>query len=204
MIESLAGRLLSKDDDFAVLDVSGVRFRLEIPASSASQLPAPGQPAELFTRLSFNAKDGVFALFGFATTTERECFEILLGISGIGPRKALMILSQIEIGAFARALAAGDLGYLSSIKGVGKKTAERLLVELREKAAFLGGREVSTGGGSTAAPRGGPQGLAIEGLAALGCRPAVAERAVAKAAEILGADATVEQLVREALKHRNA
>lgn len=202
MLESVQGTLLERDDDFAVVDVGGVRLRLDIPASSAAQLPERGKQAELFTRLSFNANDGSFALFGFATPIERECYDILVGISGIGPRKALMILSQIEIGAFAAAIVGNDLAYLSKIKGVGRKTAERLLVELREKAALLAGGAPSKGA-APAPARQGAVGDAVEALMALGCRPAVAERAVATAVELLGADAAVDQLVREALKHRS-
>jgi Holliday junction DNA helicase RuvA len=132
---------------------------------------------------------------------ERDCFDVLIGMSGIGPRKALMMLSQIEIGAFARAIVTGDLAYVSSIKGVGKKTAERLLVELREKmAAFVGTSPAE----AALAPLAGRENVtdAIKALMALGTRPAVAEKAVRSAVDALGEEASTEDLVREGLKRR--
>jgi Holliday junction DNA helicase RuvA len=202
MIDSLQGTLLAVVDAGAVLDVNGVRFALEIPDSTASALPAVGQRATLLTRLNFNMNEGTFALFGFATEAERDCFDILRSISGIGPRKGLAILGQVEIARFATALMTNDLAYLSKLKGVGKKTAERLVVELREKMvpyAAAGHKEQPTGMLATA-----PANVrdAIEAMMVLGCRTAVAERAVAMAVEELGSDAKTEQLVRAALKHR--
>jgi Holliday junction DNA helicase RuvA len=201
MLDSLRGVLLESDEDYAVLDVGGLRFRAEIPASTAATLPAVGEATTVLTRLSFNPNDGVFNLFGFATAMERDCYDVLIGMSGIGPRKALMILSHIEVGAFAQAIVRGDLGYLSRIKGIGKKTAERLLVELREKMVAF----------ADAAP--GPKNAAVvsmrenvsdavQALLALGTRPAVAEKAIRSAVEVLGEDAPTESLVREGLRHR--
>ncbi|MDK2972033.1 MAG: holliday junction helicase RuvA [Candidatus Sumerlaeota bacterium] len=201
MLHSLQGKLLEADEDHAVVDVGGLRFRVEIPGSTAAQLPKPGEPVELLTNLAFNANDGTFSLFGFRTSMERDCFDVLLGMSGIGPRKALMMLSQIEIGAFARAIVAGDLAYVSSIKGVGKKTAERLLVELREKMAVFVGTSPAE---AAFVPLAGRENItdAIKALMALGTRPAVAEKAVRSAVEALGEEASTEDLVREGLKRR--
>lgn len=200
MIDSLSGVLVSAEEDFAVIDVHGIRFRLDVPASTARGLPAPGVPTALFTRLSFNANDGEFALFGFATETERNCFDIFTGISGIGPRKGLMILSQIEIAPFARAIVGGDLNYLSRIKGVGKKTAERLVVELRDKMAPY--TAPAPGESSTLLPASQTVADAVQALMVLGCRPAVAEKAIGEALKELGADAKTEELIRVGLRHR--
>jgi Holliday junction DNA helicase RuvA len=204
MLDSLSGVLLDCDGDFAVLDVSGLRFRLEIPASTRAQLPPVGERAVLFARLSLNVNEGLFLLFGFATQEERDCFDIFTGISGIGPRKGLAILSQIEIAPFATAILRGDLDYLSKIRGVGKKTAERLIVELREKMVPFAGRDTPAAKGATASAPAMPASVAdaIKALMALGARPPVAERAVALAAEALGPDAGTEALIREALKRR--
>lgn len=199
MIDSLKGPILFADEDSAVLDVNGIRFRLEIPLSTARVI-RQGDVGELKTRLSFNANDGAFSLFGFATEVERECFDIFTGISGIGPRKGLMILSQIEIASFARAIQANDLNYLSRIKGVGKKTAERLVVELREKMVpYSAANAITT---SPALPQTDNVRDAIEALVVLGCRQNVAEKAISEAVKELGEDAGTEDLIRVGLRYR--
>jgi Holliday junction DNA helicase RuvA len=200
VLDSLKGTVLELDQDHAVVDVNGLRFGLEIPASTAAQL-ARGAVAEVRTRLNFNANDGAFALYGFATAVERDCFDTLCTISGIGPRKALAILSQIEIAAFAGAIVQRDETYIAKIKGVGKKTAERLIVELREKMVPF----VGTDGPAPAVPAlSAKQNVkdALDAMMALGCRPAVAEKAIRIAVELLGEDARTEELIREGLKNR--
>lgn len=201
MLHSVRGVLLESDEDYAVVDIQGLRLRLDIPGSTAAQLGESGSTAELLTSLSFNANDGTFSLFGFATAIERNCFDVLLSMSGIGPRKALMILSQIEVGSFARAIVSQDLDYVSKIKGVGKKTAERLVVELREKMVHF----VDAAPSEPALPtlsRKENVSDAVQAMTALGTRPAIAERAIQKAVDVLGDDATTEELIREGLKHR--
>lgn len=199
MLDSLHGRLLEKDDDFAVVDVNGVRFRAEVPRSTAVALPEPGQGVELRTRLSLNVNEGTFQLFGFATEEERDCFDIFTRISGIGPRKGLMILSAIEIVPFAQAILRGDVAYLSKIKGIGAKTAERLIVELRENMAPYAAKAPAP---AAAAARPANVADAIQALVVLGCKPPVAERAVDRALEALGPAARTEDLIREGLRHR--
>jgi len=200
MLDSLCGRLLEFEDDFAIVDVGGVRFHAAIPSSTASQFPEVGGEVTLLTRLSFNANDGQFALFGFATPMERECFDTLCGMTGIGPRKALGILSQIEIGAFARAIVERDMRYISKIKGVGQKTAERLIVELREKMVPLAVQNPAAS--VPLLPQKENVRDAIEALMALGCKQVIAEKAVKGAVEALGEDASVQDLIREGLKRR--
>jgi Holliday junction DNA helicase RuvA len=202
MIEALRGILRRSEDDFAVLDVHGVLFKAEIPASSASQLPPTGEQAQLFTRLSLNVNEGNFQLFGFFTETERDCFDILTGISGIGPKKGLMILSQIEVGTFAQAIVREDLTYLSKIKGIGRKTAERLVVELREKMVPYTKAVESGEAKGTALPQVARVRDAVDALIVLGCRPAVAEKAIGIALQELGEEAPTEALVRVGLRHR--
>lgn len=205
MIDSLRGVLAELEGDFAVLDVSGVRFRLDIPESTARSLGTTGDDVTLLTRLNFNVNEGVFSLYGFATEAERDCFDIFRSIAGIGPRKGLMILSQIEIAAFATAILNGDLNYLSKLKGVGRKTAERLVVELREKMVPYTTAAPPPGetADSTQLP-GAPPNIrdAIEALIVLGCRPHVAEKAISHAVEELGEQAPTESLVRAGLRHR--
>jgi Holliday junction DNA helicase RuvA len=199
MLHSLNGILLDCEEDFAVIDCHGVRFQCEIPGSTAKQLPPAGSPVTLRTRMSFNPNDNAFALFGFATPMEADCFDVLTSMSGIGPRKALGILSQIEVGAFAAAIVGRDMAYVSKIKGVGQKTAERLIVELREKM-------IPFAGAAPSAPRAvsRPENVAdaIEALVALGVKPITAEAAIDRAVGVLGKDARTEELVREGLRHR--
>ncbi|MEQ8820407.1 MAG: Holliday junction branch migration protein RuvA [Sumerlaeia bacterium] len=203
MIDSLQGTLLDHDESHAIVDVGGVRFRVEIPGSTAVQLPAQGEPVTLLTRLSFNPNEGSFALFGFSTPMERQCYEVLLTISGIGPKKALAILSQVEVAAFARAVIEKNLTYFSGIKGVGRKTAERLLLELSDKMFGLAAEAKVSGKQAPAAPAQSENiADAVAALIALGCPAAVAQRAVASAAEIAGQDAPTEELIREGLRHR--
>ncbi len=200
MIDSLCGTLLERDDDFAVLDVNGIRFRLDVPASTARALGPTGQRVELRTRLSFNTNDGLFLLFGFATEEERDCFDIFTRISGIGPRKGLMILSAIEIVPFAQAILRSDIAYLSGMKGIGKKTAERLIVELRENMAPFA---ASAPASPSASPSRKPTiADAVQALVVLGCKLPVAERAIDRAIEMLGENASTEDLIREGLKQR--
>ncbi len=200
MLHSLHGTLLEFEDDYAVVDAGGIRFAVEIPGSTAQQLPPAGGTATLLTRLSFNPNEGSFLLFGFGTEMERDCFDVLCTISGIGPRKALGILSQIEVGAFAHAIVTQDHAYVSKIKGVGKKTAERLIVELREKMVPFARK--SPEAAVTFAKDRENVADAVQGMIALGCKPAVAEKAVRAAVEQLGEDAKTEDLLREGLKWR--
>ncbi len=199
MLDSLHGTLLEKDDDYAVVDVNGLRFRMEVPRSTAVALPDGGHAVTLRTRLSLNVNEGAFQLFGFATEEERDCFDIFTRISGIGPRKGLMILSAIEIVPFAQAILRGDVAYLSKIKGIGAKTAERLIVELRENMAPYAAKAPSP---APAASRPANIADAIQALVVLGCKPPVAERAVERALEALGNSASTEDLIREGLRHR--
>lgn len=204
MIEFLRGTVLLKGADHVVLDVNGVGYGLEATTAALKALPAEGEPGELHTYLY--VQEGVMRLYGFASRRERELFEVFMGVSGIGPRTAVAILSTVEVPVFARAILQSDIRTLTKIPGIGKKSAERLTVELRDKvqeyAVDLPGSVVAAvqnGGGGVA---GSDHREAVAAMEALGCKPLVAERAVAKAAEILGSDATVPELVREGLKHR--
>lgn len=207
MIEYLRGTLLQKADGHAVIDVAGVGYGLEITAAASAALPRAGEPAELHTYLY--VQEGVLRLYGFASRDERSLFEVFLAANGIGPKTAVAILSSIEVAAFATAILQGDLKTLTRIPGIGKKTAERLAVDLRDRmkeyasAPSINSRAAGDGSPS-ASPyiAGAAIREAVEALEALGCKPLVAERAVQKAVEVLGGEAPVPELVREGLKHR--
>lgn len=211
MIEYLRGRVLARDGAHVVLECGGVGFGVDVPLTTLARLPGEGAEAQLY--IHFHMNEQALRLYGFATAAERDTFEVLLGASGIGPKTALAILSATDIRDFARAVVFNEISVLTRIPGIGKKTAERLAVELRDKLKpFADG---PTGGGAPAgtgpaardamavpsAPQ-GPVALTAAALVELGCKAAVAERAALKAVELLGMEAPVEQLLREALKHR--
>jgi Holliday junction DNA helicase RuvA len=198
MITFLQGKLTEALPTQAIVDVNGVGYEVLIPLSSFEMLPARGGEVKLFTHLA--VREDAHTLYGFATTGERELFRLLINtVSGIGPKIALNILSGINAAAFRAAVAAGDVKSLSQISGVGKKTAERIVVELKDKMgpATAG----STASGRAALP---PEdrklGDAAAALVALGVKPAEAHETVKAALALLGPQATVEQLVRASLK----
>jgi Holliday junction DNA helicase RuvA len=211
MIEFLRGTVVSKTPGHAILDVNGVGYGLEITAAAGQALPPMGQTGELHVYLY--VQEAVLRLYGFASRQEREVFEIFLNTSGIGPRTAVAILSNIEMRLFAQAILQGDLKTLTRIPGIGKKTAERLSVELKDKLKTMVFDHPKAANGQTSdgADEAGAaenyiftdeKNEAIEALIALGCKPLVAERAVRTASDLLGAEASTAELVREGLKHR--
>ena len=131
MIERLTGTVLSQDSEGVVVAVAGVGFLVEVSAITQRDLPAVGEEGTLFTHL--HVRDDAIQLFGFSTEEERELFRLLLGVSKIGPRLALAALSTRRAPDLKRALAAGDVALFASVPGIGKKTAERIILELREK-----------------------------------------------------------------------
>jgi Holliday junction DNA helicase RuvA len=196
--------LLENDGQHVVIDVHGVGYGLDVPASTANALPAVGEEVTLHTYLE--AKENMFALYGFATREEREVFTIFLGVSGIGPRTALSILSAVRIADFATAVMNNDVAWLTRIPGIGKKTAERLIVEVRDKMkAWVAEARLGVATPASAKRGNAEEALQAEvsaALQALGCKPAIADRAAARALELLGPKTPIEDLVREALRHR--
>ena len=205
MIEYLQGILLRNDGGHVVVDVGGVGYGLDVPLTTSAALPPPGEKIELHVYLYL--QEQVLRLYGFLTEQERDVFEVFLGTSGIGPKTALGILSSIEISEFASALLREEISTLTRIPGIGKKTAERLIVELRDKMKlFIGTTAHGAAGSASASSAKASHSPAVResvaALEALGCKPPVAERAVQRALEVFGPAAQTEDLVREALKHR--
>ncbi len=202
MIEWLRGRVIENDGEHIVVDVHGVGYGLDVPTSTARELEV-GMEAALFTHL--DVRENALELYGFLTREERDVFQTCLSVKGIGPQIALSILSTLRVDDFAAAVVRHDLARLTQVPGVGKKTAERLVVELRDKMKSwtLAPRASSGMEGSVVAE--GAESVCAEvsaALQALGCRPAVADRAASRAVELLGAKVSLEDLVREALRHR--
>ena len=198
MIHFLRGKLVEALPTQITIDVSGVGYEVLIPLSSFDKLPARGGDLTILTHLAI--REDAHVLYGFMTAAERDMFRLLINaVSGIGPKTALNILSGVNIGALRSAVALGDVKTLSQISGVGKKTAERIVVELRDKlgkSAALesgGARPVMSAEDATFTD-------AIAALTALGFKQPDAHDAVRGAQALLGAQAGVEQLVRAALK----
>jgi Holliday junction DNA helicase RuvA len=135
VIARLAGTLVEWDEASAIVDVGGVGYRVMLSTASIAQLPARGERVAL--RIHTHVREDALALFGFASPEEEFVFHELIGVSQVGPKAALHILSGIEARELALAVAQGDVARLTKVPGVGKKTAERLVVELKEKLAKM-------------------------------------------------------------------
>lgn len=198
MITFLHGTLVEALPTQAVVDVHGVGYEVLIPLSSFDKLPAAGQAVRLLTHLVI--REDAHTLYGFMTTAERDLFRLLTHtVSGIGPKIALNILSGMSVTAFRGAVAQGDVKALSQISGVGRKTAERIVVELRDKIGAAGAWEAASGQRALSAA---DQRVndAVLALMALGYKQPEGHEAVRAAQALLGPAATVEDLVRACLK----
>ena len=198
MITFLHGKLVESLPTQVIVDVSGIGYEVLIPLSSFDKLPSPGGEVKLLTQLI--VREDAHILYGFATAVERDLFRMLINnISGIGPKTALNILSGMNAVAFRGAVANGDVKSLSQISGVGKKTAERIVVELRDKVGAAGALE-SASAKNSLSPDDQKTNDATLALMALGFKQMDAHDSVRAAQTMLGATATVEQLVRACLK----
>ena len=198
MITFLHGKLVDALPTQVVVDVNGVGYEVLIPLSSFDKLPQPGHDVKLLTQLV--VREDAHTLYGFATAAERELFRLLVNsVSGIGPKTALNILSGMNALTFRGAVANGDVKALSQISGVGKKTAERIVVELRDKIGAAGAWEAASAQ-RTLSPADQKINDAVLALMALGFKQIEAHDSVRAAQAALGAQATVEALVRASLK----
>jgi len=198
MITFLHGKLIEALPTQVVVEVNGLGYEALIPLSSFDKLPPPGGEVKLLTQLI--VREDAHILYGFMTATERDLFRLLINsVSGIGPKTALNILSGVSVTAFRGAVANGDVKSLSQISGVGKKTAERIVVELRDKIAAVGALEAASAKHTLSADDQKTNDATLA-LMALGFKQAEAHDAVRAAQAMLGAQASVEQLVRACLK----
>ena len=198
MITYLHGKLIEALPTQVTVEVNGVGYEALIPLSSYDKLPAPGQAVKLLTHLV--VREDAHVLYGFMTATERGLFRLLINnVSGIGPKIALNILSGIQVTAFRGAVAGGDIKMLSQISGVGKKTAERIVIELKDKIGPGGVLEAQS---AQHALSSGEQKIndAVLALIALGCKPAEAHETVRATQGLLGPEASLEEMVRASLK----
>lgn len=201
MITFLHGRLVEALPSLIVVEVNGVGYEVHVPLSTFDRLPSTGSEVQILTH--FAVREDAHILYGFLTATERDLFRLLINtVSGIGPRIALSILSSLSVSAFRSAVAAGDFKALSAVNGVGKKTAERIVVELKDKLMALGGsgalpshplnrsmQEIDTRISD-----------AVSALMALGVKPQEATDTVRASLQMLGNDATTDQIIRASLR----
>jgi Holliday junction DNA helicase RuvA len=176
MYESIQGILKEKDPLKAIVVAGGIGYRLTIPLSTYTRLPCTDISIHLY--LSQVVREDAHTLYAFLAREERDLFEVLIGISGIGPKTAIAIIGHIEIDAFQTAIGAADTRLLSKIPGIGKKTAERLVIEMRDKFKALGKK------GGKAIPLSSQDGIlgdATNALLHLGYHPTEAQRAVCAA-----------------------
>ena len=197
MITFLKGTLTDALPTQVVIDVNGIGYEVLIPLSSFEKLPELGQAVTLKTQLV--VREDSQTLYGFATNDERELFRMIQGVSGIGPRLALNVLSGMDVVSFKGAIGTGDVKRLSSINGIGKKTAERMVLELKDKLGLVSGGAAAPLGQALAA-HDKPIADAAAALEALGTKPLEALKAAQAARAMLGPQASVEELVRAALK----
>jgi Holliday junction DNA helicase RuvA len=198
MITFLRGRLVDALPTQVTVDVGGIGYEAQIPLSSFDKLPTVGNEVQLLTHLAI--REDAHVLYGFATSPERDLFRLLIHtVSGIGPKIALNVLSGMSVTALRGAVAEGDVKALSKISGVGKKTAERIVIELRDKIGPAGAWEASSAQRGLNAT---DQRLtdATAALVALGMKHVDAHESVRGAQAMLGAEATIEELVRAGLK----
>lgn len=192
MIGRLSGRLVSKQPPVLILDVGGVGYECEAPMSTFYKLPSVGEPVTLLTHLT--VREDAHLLFAFATQQEKQLFRDLIKVSGVGPKIALAILSGVSVEEFWITVRESQVGRLTKVPGIGKKTAERLVIELRDRAGASG--DALPGSSVVTGPVGALQ-EARSALEALGYRPADAQR---MAEAVKGDDLSAEQIIREALK----
>lgn len=192
MIERLRGEVLAKSAEGVVVSVSGVGFLLDVSSVTLRDVPAVGEEGSLFTHL--HVREDVMQLFGFSTEEERELFRMFLGVSKIGPKLALAALSARRPAELKKALASGDVALFASVPGIGRKTAERIILELREKMgdASAVGRGVS---GGAVADSADAMIVARSALVELGYTVLEADRLLSS----LDPELTVEELVKKAL-----
>ena len=193
MYAHIEGLVAEKTADCLVLDCGGVGYLLSVSRNTLAAAPGVGSPMKCYTVLS--VREDALELFGFATREERRMFERLKSVSGVGPKTALQVLSTLSVHDLSIALVTGDAQALSRAPGIGKKTAQRLLLELKDKVEDA---ELTSGGGAAALnAQSEPAAEAIEALMALGYASSEAARAVARVAD--KAQAT-DEIIRLALK----
>lgn len=195
MIALLTGRIAHKSPEFIILDVNGVGYQVQIPFSTYYELPEEGKTVSL--SIYTHVREDAITLFGFRTTVEKQFFKLLISVSGIGPKMAKDILSNIQPNELAYAIIHGDLARLATIPGIGKKTAERMVLELKEKALKIDAGAPPKGDDYASVSSGITDDVA-SALVNLGYKEALVQKALS--GMVIGAGDSVEGILKQALK----
>jgi Holliday junction DNA helicase RuvA len=194
VIGSLRGTLAHKEPPFLVVEVGGVGYEVEAPMSTCFHLPAIGQPVQLLTHLL--VREDHHTLFGFSTDAERRLFRHLIKVSGVGAKIALGVLSGMNVEAFVRAVESDDVASLIRLPGIGRKTAERIVIEMRDRVRHPGLAGRGSGDGGAAGPM-APRDEAHDALVALGYKAPEARRMLDRVPETV---TSTEELLRAVLR----
>jgi holliday junction DNA helicase RuvA len=200
MITSIQGTLTSATPLHAIVELNGFGYEVNIPVTTAEKLPSPGATVKLHTLVIY--REDAQTLYGFATTADRDFFRLMIeNVTGVGPKMALTIMSRLSLPSLESAIRMGDIATLAKCPGIGKKTAERLVVELKAKVggAELGSATVAGEAGGPAAAGASTHRDAVSALIALGYKAADADQAVRRSALALGPQASTETLIKKAL-----
>lgn len=195
MIAQLKGNLSSKGMDHITIDVNGVGYEVILSQTTLAHLPSIGEPVEL--QIYTHVAEGIFSLYGFLSSHEKSLFKNLLSVSGIGPKLALAVLSGLPATDLVEAIAEENLVKLTAISGIGKKTGERLILELKDKAAKWMMEGKMGMGATSVPPKNRAYDEALSALVNLGYNRQVAEKALTHIA--IRNDSTVESVIRESL-----
>jgi Holliday junction DNA helicase RuvA len=198
MITSIQGTLTSASPLRAVVELNGFGYEVNIPVTTAEKLPLPGSSVKLHTLVIY--REDSQNLYGFITPAERDFFRLMIeNVTGVGPKVALSIMSRLSLPMLESAIRLGDIGTLAKCPGIGKKTAERLVVELKSKVGASDTSVPTPAGDASAATGSTAHRDAVAALMALGYRGADADEAIRRAALTLGTTATTEALIKRAL-----
>jgi Holliday junction DNA helicase RuvA len=195
MIALLTGKIAFKSPEYIIMDVNGVGYRVQIPFSTYYDLPAEGE--EISLNIYTHVKEDAINLYGFRSAAEKDCFQMLISVSGIGPKMGKDILSNIQVADLARAVSQGDLARLSAIPGIGRKTAERLVLELRTKVLKLDTTQPAREGAQAAASSAMTDDVA-SALINLGYKEGVVRKVLAEMD--IRDSAAMEDILKQALK----
>lgn len=200
MITSIQGILSAATPLSAIVELNGLGYEVNVPVTTAEKLPAVGSPVKLHTLVIY--REDAQTLYGFASTEDRDFFRLMIEhVSGVGPKMALTIMSKLSLASLSAAIRDGDIATLSKCPGIGKKTAERLVVELRAKVGASPSAVISTGEGTSSPVAATDSRIrdAVLALTALGYKTDSADEAIRRAVLQLGPKATTEQLIKKAL-----
>jgi Holliday junction DNA helicase RuvA len=196
MITFISGPLVESTPLRAVIDLDGLGYEVNVPVTTSERLPGTGQTVKLYTHVVY--REDSQTLYGFATTADRDFFKMMIEhVSGVGPKVALSIMSRLSLPLLTQAIQTSDVATLSKCPGIGKKTAERLIIELRSRLGSSKDLPAESPAAATAEIN--PATDAIAALSVLGYKTAEADKAVRQAVLALGADAPTEQLIKHAL-----